>query len=260
LGGIGAIFTVLGALSSVSSIAQYYSTSTNVGLSAFSGVVGLLGFIGFVLLLVSMYGFSKDYNERGIFNNILYGIVAAIIAGVFALIVLIILVLLNLQTLIPTLNPSTTVPSQVAASIMASLSPVLPFFGVISLLYVFFVLKAFNLLAVKSGVPLFKTGALLLLAGTIVSILATAVFAALASTGSLSYNTLSLFAIPGALVQDAGWAFLAMAFFRIVPPPMQTFTPPIYPPITGQVKYCSNCGTPNPVDAVYCTRCGHKLT
>ena len=112
---------------------------------------------------------------------------------------------------------------------------------------------AFKLLGKKSGVPLFRTGALVLLAGAVVNVAVGIVFAVLTYSGSIDYNTYLLAAIPGGLVQDVAWVLLAMAFFRIKAPPTQTITPSNVPPVAGQMKYCPNCGTPNQTDAAYCT-------
>jgi len=85
------------------------------------------------------------------------------------------------------------------------------------------------------------------------------VFAVLAVSGSASFDTLTVAAIPGGLVQDIAWVLLARSFFRIKAPPTQTFTPTYTPTGSGQVKYCPNCGTPNQLDAAFCTHCGQKL-
>lgn len=43
---------------------------------------GVLGLVGLILLLISLKGLSCYYNEKGIFDNALYGIVTAIIGVV----------------------------------------------------------------------------------------------------------------------------------------------------------------------------------
>ncbi len=87
LGGLGAIFSVLGAISTISSVFLYgYPTSSiaNLSLVLISGVVGLFGFVGFILFLIAMYGFSRDYTEHRIFNYILYGFLCTVVAGIIA--------------------------------------------------------------------------------------------------------------------------------------------------------------------------------
>ena len=84
-------------------------------------------------------------------------------------------------------------------------------------------------------------------------------FALLMYWGAIDYNTFLLVAIPGGLVQDVAWVLLAMAFFRIKVPPVQSISPSSVTPVAGQMRYCPNCGTPNQTDAIFCSRCGQKL-
>jgi uncharacterized membrane protein len=207
-----------------------------------------------------MYGFSKDYGEHKILNYIIYGIIYTIIAAVIIGVIAIIVVLANLGSIIPNLGASTTSPTQIQDMMLTYLGPFFAVFGVIGLIYVVFSVKAFNLLSDKSQVPLFRTGAKVLLAGGLLTTVLGIVFAVLVVSGSLSFNALLVIAIPGGLVQDIAWVLLAMAFFRINAPPAQTFTPAYTPAATGQVRYCTHCGTPNQLDAAYCTHCGQKLT
>jgi len=104
LGGIGAVFSVLGAISSISSVLLYgYPTSpaANLVLALISGVVGLFAFVGFILFLIAMYGFSRDYNEHRIFNYILYGFLCTIVAAIIAVAIVVVIFLSNLGTIIP---------------------------------------------------------------------------------------------------------------------------------------------------------------
>jgi len=103
LGGLGAIFSVLGAISSISSVLLYgYPTSSvaNLSLVLISGVVGLFGFVGFILFLIAMYGFSRNYDEHKIFNYILYGFLCTIVAGIIAVAFVVVIFLFNLGTII----------------------------------------------------------------------------------------------------------------------------------------------------------------
>ena len=64
LGEIAAIFSMLGIVSTVSSVflnGYPASTVTNLPLVLVTSLVGLFAFVGFILFLVAMYGFSKDY-------------------------------------------------------------------------------------------------------------------------------------------------------------------------------------------------------
>ena len=262
LGGLGAVFSVLGVVSNISSVFLYgYPTSSGVNmlLALVSGVVGLFAFVGFILFLIAMYGFSRDYNEHRIFNYLLYGFLGTIVAAVIAGIVVVVIVLSNLATIIPNLNPSTTTPSQVSTSMLTSMSPFLAVFSFVGVIWVVFNVLAFRLLGEKSGVPLFRNGALFLLAGAVVNVGVGILFALLVYWGLIDYNTFLLAAIPGGLVQNIAWVLLAMAFFRIKVPPAQPISPSIAVPAAEYMIFCPNCGTPNQADAVFCSRCGQKL-
>lgn len=266
MGGIAAILILIGVVSQVSEVFQFSFPSSSAAyfaLSGVSGIVGVLTFIGLILFFIAMYGFSKDYRERGIFSNILNGLIIAIAAGVVAGVFTVIILIINIGKIIPNTSssPSTT-------SVVHALLPIFPVFAVIGLIWIWFNVKAFHLLGDKSTVALFRTGAKVLLAGAILTVAIAVVFAVVGSYLSLSYSALLLLFIPGGLMQDAAWALLAMAYFRIKPPPPQT--PSIYQPlqsaapasasaVSGQAKYCPYCGAQNPTDALYCTRCGQKL-
>jgi uncharacterized membrane protein/ribosomal protein L40E len=261
LGGIGACFTLIGAVSSVFSLVRFaYPSSAAASLlyTVVSGIVGFLAFIGFILFLIAMYGFSKDYSEPKIFNYILWGIVVTIIAAVIAMFILIAIVLANITSIIPGTNPSTTSPTQITNTMLSYISPFIAIIGFVGLINIVFNVKAFNLLADKSKVPLFKGAAKVLLAGGLVSIVLGIVIAAMASYGLLSFDALLIVAVPGGLVQYVAWLLLAISFLRISAPPTQPLTSPSASTIGGQVKYCINCGAENQIDAAYCTKCGKK--
>ncbi len=263
LGGVGAIFSVLGVVSTVSSVFLYgypNSTVANLPLALFSGFVGLFSFVGFILFLVAMYGFSRDYNEHRIFNYLLYGFLATIIAAIITGVIVFVVVLLNISSIIPDLNNSTTTPSQISSFMQSYLSPFLSIFSFVGVIWVVFNVLAFRLLGKKTEVPLFGTGASILLVGAIVNVAVSIVLAVLLYGGSIGYNTFLLASVPGGIVQNVAWVLLAIAFFRIKVPPQQTFAPSNVPPLGMQMKYCPNCGAPNELNSTFCSRCGQKLS
>ena len=73
LGGVGALLMVI------------------TPVAGFAGGIftGLLGLVGLILVLIAMKGLADHYNEGGIFNNTLYGVVLTIV-GVIAFIATII--------------------------------------------------------------------------------------------------------------------------------------------------------------------------
>ena len=248
LGGLGAVFSVLSVVSTISSVFLYgypNSSGVNLLLALVSGVVGLFAFVGFILFLIAMYGFSRDYNEHRIFNYLLYGFLCTIVAAVIAGIIVVVIVLSNLATIIPNINPSTTTPSQVSTSMLTSMSPFLAVFSFVGVIWVVFNVLAFRLLGEKSGVPLFRTGALVLLVGAVVNVGVGILFALLVYWGSIDFSIYLLAAIPGGLVQNIAWVLLAMAFFRIKVQPIQPISPSIVVSAAEYMIFCPNCGTPN---------------
>ena len=267
IGGVAAILTLLGVFSLITSLFHYvFPNSTGLSLisTGVSGIFGALSIVGFLLFLIAMYGFSKDYNEHRIFSNLMYGILFTIIAIVVATVVVVVIVLFNFSTLFPNLGSSTSSP-QISSSFSRTFGLLSPIFSLVGVVWTAFVVRAFNSLADKSKVPLFKTGAKVLLAGALVNIVIAIIFAVVSVGANVSFslNTLLALLTIGNLVQDVGWVVLAMAYFKIQAPvtstPMPTVTPTYTQPVSAQMKYCPHCGAPNPTDAVYCTRCGQKL-
>ncbi len=261
LGGVGACLTLLGVISTVLTLVRYAypdSSPANLAFSSVTSVVGLLAFVGFILFFVAMYGFSKDYGEHKMFDYILYGLIITIVAAVIAAVIMFAFFLANLTSIFPNLGSQAPSP-QATPAILPFMAPFLAVFGFISLINVVFTVLALNLLAVKSGVPLFRTSAKVFLAGAVVQIAAGIVFAVLAASGQVSIDMIALVAVPGGLVQYIAWALLAVSFFRITALPTQTGAPPNeYHAVSGQVKYCPYCGAQNSPDTAYCVRCGKK--
>ena len=134
--------------------------------------------------------------------------------------------------------------------------------GIVWIIFNFFALR---LLAWKSNVPLFRTGALMLLTGAVVGIAATPAFTLLGSYIIVNYSTLSAMSAPGSIIQGIAWIILAKAYFAIPRPSPQPLTQSHLSPdfgaqsAPGQTRYCQYCGFPSKLDTSYCTRCRHKL-
>jgi uncharacterized membrane protein len=253
IGGVAAILTITGVISTVFSIFRIGSTSNiSVLYSAVTGIVGLLVFIGFILFLVAMYGFSKDYAEKNIFNHVLNGFIFALIAGFVAAIVGG-LVFVSIAIGLGQFGIANLPPFAVGLLLIA--------FAVVQLIYVVFVNKGLNLLAYKSGSNQLYTATRIFLLGAALNVILSTVFTMLGLTNLIGSAMAPFLLLPGSLVQYIAWYFAAKGFYAIKPPvapipPAQ----PYYPPYTaGQVRYCSNCGTQVQPGDAYCVRCGKKL-
>ena len=210
-----------------------------------------------------MHGLAKDYGENNIFGHIMAGLIITIILGIL------VFFFGGLTILFAALSGSfgsggSATPAQMSAPFLTTLRIFLPLGAVVGLVWIFFNFRALRLLGDKSKVPLFRTGAKVLLAGAAVSI---AVAVIIAVTGFVSYpynSALLTYGLPGGIIQNAAWILLAMSYFRIQPSTatMASAAPANIPPIPtvyGQARTCPRCGTPNMADAQFCSNCGQKL-
>lgn len=131
----------------------------------------------------------------------------------------------------------------------------MPVFSIAGLVQALFTMRAFNLLAVKFDVRLFRTARWALLASSVLAMILACIAALLFFTASISAAAVLVIPFAGTTLSYLAWIFAAKAFFSAkVPTRQQLSTSP-----TGQVKYCSQCGADNLSDADFCTRCGKNL-
>jgi uncharacterized membrane protein len=200
----------------------------------FSGAVGIVGIVGIILVLISMRGLADDFKDILIFRRALTGFVFGIIGVIIAIAVL-------------------SAFGFLTGFIFAH--PVVGAFGLLLAIvawvtmYVFLILasvyfkQSFDLLAGKSNEGLLRIGGLILLIGGALTII-----------------------FVGFFLMFIGWLLIAVGLFLMRPPMQQV--PPTYsaPPSpapaapSGNIRYCSNCGAENRIDATFCTHCGKRLT
>lgn len=256
-GGVGACLMLLGVISTIISAVQVGVLQGFLSLLILSitSVFSFLVFVGFILFLVAMYGFSKDYAERKIFNYILYGLITSIVLAIVIGIFWFALFMVSIFSLISSgLTPSVSTP-QIQSLIAPYYAPLMAAMTVVSLVWVLFNYKAFNLLAEKSGVTRFRIAAKIFVAGAVVNVAVGVLFAVFGLLGLIGYYEMLLVAVPGGLIQYIAWAFVAKGFFSI-PVSGPSYTASTF---TVQGKYCTHCGALNQSDAVYCSRCGQQL-
>ena len=172
IGGLAAIFMLIGVISQVSAAFRYIFPHS-IGISILAGIgvlFSLLSFVGFPLFLIAMYGFSKDYQDHRIFSYLLYGLIITIVVAVITVAILFVAILVNLATLFPNFSSSTLPSGQISSEMSRIFGLVFPLFGLVGIIWVAFNVKAFNLLSDKSKVPLFRTGAKVLIAGALVTL------------------------------------------------------------------------------------------
>ncbi|MEM3421427.1 MAG: DUF996 domain-containing protein [Candidatus Hadarchaeum sp.] len=160
LGGVGALLVVLSPI-------------------AMGAAAGVLGLVGLVLLLIALSGMARDFREKKIFSNALYGFVIAVVGVVVALVIVILTALRFFsQVGIDILNPNWT---GMGRMFMGVLTPGFwPFLaGIVAALAVIFVCfliaviyfrRTLNILSDKTNVQLFATAGTIMLIGAILTI------------------------------------------------------------------------------------------
>ena len=196
-------------------------------------MLGITSFIAYILVVVAMRRLSDYYNEPSIYKNTLYGFVFNIVGAAVGVVTYLVFIvsLIGRQPVGTTVN---------ASWVYQFLFGVFGFFIIVfvfGVLSAFFYMRAFNALAEKSKVDNFKTAGLLILIGTVLTIV-----------------------VIGGLVVWVAWILAALGFYSVKP---QEPSPPPYSqapsPAFAQRKICPYCGAENIVDATYCMRCGKQL-
>jgi uncharacterized membrane protein len=263
LGAVGALLMAVSSISSLVSLTQFFIPTAAFG--AVGAPFGLLSLVGIILFMIAMNGLANNYKDRGIFENALYWIITSIVGGVVAVVSAVVVAFSVLSSVIGTLMPITPGTPPTTSAVLDALQPYVGYFipvgvvafavGVVSVL---FIMRAFNKLAAASGVSLFRTVALLFLAGIAVTGAVGLLAALLIVTGSVGVGAILPPLAVASLVNLAEWALATAAFFRLNLPASSTVTPaPTVSP--AQVKYCRHCGAENRMDAAFCVRCGEKL-
>ena len=203
LGGIGAILMFIGIFPLIS----YY---------------GIIELVGVILVLVALHGLASYYNENGIFNNAIYGVVAGIVGGIIAVVAVVYTVLTSLTDLLQQIYPgwngdwstlqgmtpnTSNIDPSAIYPLVAGILAVLVIVWVFAIIAAFFIRRSLKQVSTKSNVGLFGTAGLLLLIGAIIPLL-------------------------GLILIWIAALLLAIAFFTLKPyeRPMETATSP--PPPT----------------------------
>ncbi len=198
LGGIGALLIFL-------SVFPYLST------------YGIITLVGLILILIGAKGLADNYQEGGIFNNALYGVILTII-GVVAFAAVFIYAIVGFFTDLGLANFgiadltsfATTLTTLDTTVLMNTLLNYVGYILVAAVvLFIFIVIaavffrKSMSLTAKKTGVGLFGTAGMLLLIGAVLTIV-----------------------IFGIILMWISLLLIAIAFFQIKAQPAQTAAPP----------------------------------
>ncbi len=168
LGGVGALLMVI-----------------NPFLGGYTGVyAGALGLVGLILVLIALKGLSDHYNEGGIFNNGLYGVILMIIGGVVFVATIVVTAVSFLSAIgieISTLWSDPTALSGINWQEVVNFDILWPhiatILGSLVVLFVFvvvaaiFLRRSLTILSEKTGVGLFGTTGLIMLIGAVLTII-----------------------------------------------------------------------------------------
>lgn len=136
---------------------------------------GLPLLAGIILVLIALKGFADHYNEKGIFNNALYGTITVIV-GIVAAVLIFIILILPIAPQLKELDWTNTAAVQgfVRENLWSFLGPILGAYLtlVISLIIsALFFRKSLDALSTKSGEKVFETAGLIWLMGAVLSII-----------------------------------------------------------------------------------------
>ena len=165
IGGVGALLLFIGPL-----------------LTFVHSVGGLTSLIGLILVLIALKGFADRYNDSGIFNNALYGLIVGIVGGVVAVGTIILTVLVSLTDFLYEIFPGwngdwTTLSGLTPDLTGLTLDSILPFITgilvglivlwVFAIITFYLVRRSLTSLSAKSNVGLFSITGLLMLIGAV---------------------------------------------------------------------------------------------
>jgi len=194
-------------------------------LSLFSGSVGIVGIIGLILVLISIRGFSEQYNSYAMYRTALLGFFCGVIGTIIAVIVF---AALDFFAVIFFAHPVVSVVGILGTLIAWAV--MFLFLLASGILFKF----TFSMLASTSRQNLLRIGSTLLLIGAATTII-----------------------VIGFVLLFVAWFILAVGFFTMKSPTI--YIPPYSHASSRQAIYCFHCGSPNRFDAEYCVRCGRKM-
>jgi uncharacterized membrane protein len=134
--------------------------------------VPFLSIVGIIMVLIGMKKLSKAYNDESIWKNTLYAVIFGIIGIIASGVTLVSLFFGGIFT-------ATTLGVGAEADIIGLVAGLIIFLAIAFVFYLLeaiYIRRAFDSLATKSGVGLFRTGGLLLLIGAILTIFIVGLF------------------------------------------------------------------------------------
>jgi uncharacterized membrane protein len=193
------------------------------GIGSILEIIPFASIVGYILTLIAVKYVSDEVQDRTIFNDMIYAVVAGIVGvGVGAFILI--------------FGFLSSVFTAGVGAIFGLLSFVVIAWAAL-LVSSIFVRRAFGKMADKLSIGTFRTAGTLYFVGAILTIV-----------------------LVGVIILFVAYIFQIIAFFSI-PESLHTAQAPpgpgMAPPQSG-FKYCSSCGTQMASSAVFCPKCGAK--
>jgi uncharacterized membrane protein len=201
------------------------------GIGSILILIPVANIVGYILVLIATKYVSEELGDRTIFDNMLYAVIAGIIGASAIAFIFITGVILSTFTF--------------TFSAIAGIFVGLALAWIALIISSVFIRRAYDTMATKLNVGMFRTAGLLYFIGAILTV----IFA-------------------GLIVLFVGIILQIVAFFSIpdsVPgmqgQPMGGTSPQPMGSMSAQAgtKFCPNCGTQLAATATYCTKCGAKL-
>jgi len=256
LGGVGALLIVIGGGLGLFSLVSYVFPPVRMVVAGVAFVLGVLSFAGFIMFMIALNGLAGYYGDRGIFDNVLYGVIVVVVGCVVsAMVAVAIIVFLAIGG--GWRSMAAPPPAELSPFVYGPLIGVYVGSAVFGLVYAWFFRRAFNRLAAKSQVDLFRKGGLLFMVSVPVSMAGMVIGVLLVYAGAIPITGILAMGVVGSVVSCAAWAVVTAAFFRIKVPASQA--PQTSASATGPVKFCPRCGAANSTGAAFCVSCGEKL-
>jgi uncharacterized membrane protein len=161
-----------------------------------------LSIVGIILVLIGMKNLSQAYNDESIWKNTVYAVIFGIIGIIASGLTL-------LSLFFGGIFAGAAFGFGAATGVLGLIAGIIIFLVVAFIFYLLeaiYIRKAFDSLADKSGVGLFRTGGLLLLIGAVLTII-----------------------LVGLFLIFIAWILILVAFFQI-PTQQQSHMPPPPPP------------------------------
>ncbi len=198
------------------------------GIGSILQLVPGVNIVGYILTLIAVKYISDDLQDRSIFDNMLYAIIAAIAGAVFGVVLIIAIFAWGFTTSYPHVG---------AAPYMVFPTFFWGFFAILGVVWIAFVIasifirRAFDSIGTRLNISSFKTAGTLFFVGALLTIV-----------------------LVGFIVLLVAIIFQIIAFFAIRES-QQASAPTA---TTASLKYCPACGTQLAADAAFCPKCGRK--